>query len=301
VQALGFESFLSPVSESFESQWDAVYGKEATLVMVALNAVKCYREIALFRSCFPGQKVVVAVTGTDQNEEEPVALMKSLTLVDDIIVLQEEAKAKLPQNLQAKTRVVLQGAEASEKLVKRQQDGIQICVVGHLRAVKDPLRAAMATRLLPAGSKIRIVQAGAILEQKLVDEVEREEHENRRYSWLGEVPEEEARQLIAESDALVLSSRSEGGPLVVAEAAVAGTPVLSTRIDGVVGMLGADYEGYFEVGDEQSLADLLMRFEGEEEFQALLKEQVQARAPRFHPEREKESWRALLASYCSSS
>src|SRR2546429_4290766 len=34
------------------------------------------------------------------------------------------------------------------------------CVIGHLRAVKDPFRAALAARSLPRSSRVRILQMG---------------------------------------------------------------------------------------------------------------------------------------------
>ena len=50
----------------------------------------------------------------------------------------------------------------------------------------------------------------------------------------------------------------EGGAHVVMEAVMCGTPVLASRIDGNVGMLGADYAGYFDCDDAQQLANALM-------------------------------------------
>ena len=43
------------------------------------------------------------------------------------------------------------------------------------------------------------------------------------------------------------------------EAVRSGTPVLASRVPGNVGMLGADYEGYFPHGDAAALAALLLR------------------------------------------
>jgi glycosyltransferase involved in cell wall biosynthesis len=41
----------------------------------------------------------------------------------------------------------------------------------------------------------------------------------------------------------------EGGANVVIEAVRSGVPVLASRIDGNVGLLGAGYDGFFPVGD----------------------------------------------------
>ena len=56
------------------------------------------------------------------------------------------------------------------------------------------------------------------------------------------------RQAIQRAHVLVHTSAMEGGAHVIMEAVRSGTPVLASRVAGNVGMLGADYEGYFEHG-----------------------------------------------------
>ena len=60
-----------------------------------------------------------------------------------------------------------------------------------------------------------------------------------------------------------MSSRLEGGANVVSEAIVLGVPVLASNIPGNVGMLGADYPGYYTCGDAKALARLMGRAESE--------------------------------------
>jgi glycosyltransferase involved in cell wall biosynthesis len=72
-------------------------------------------------------------------------------------------------------------------------------------------------------------------------------------------------------------------------------PVLASRIDGNVGLLGADYPGYFPVGDTPALARLLQRLEREPLFVARLGKALAQRAPLFRPAREVTAWRRLLA------
>jgi glycosyltransferase involved in cell wall biosynthesis len=76
---------------------------------------------------------------------------------------------------------------------------------------------------------------------------------------------------------------------------VAGVPILASRMDGNVGLLGADYPGYFPVGDTPALARLLQRVERDPRFVARLGKAVARRASLFRPPREVAAWRRLLA------
>ena len=59
-------------------------------------------------------------------------------------------------------------------------------------------------------------------------------------------------------------------------------------------MLGADYPGYFSVGETEQLARMLWRAEADAEFLARLRECIRALQPRFTPEQELASWDHLL-------
>ena len=87
----------------------------------------------------------------------------------------------------------------------------------------------------------------------------------------------------------------EGGANVVSEAVVAGVPVIASRIDGNVGLLGDAYDGYFPARDTAALAAILDRAEREPGFLDRPGAQGRARKPLFAPEREREAWRRLLA------
>ena len=66
---------------------------------------------------------------------------------------------------------------------------------------------------------------------------------------------------MSRAQAMVISSRMEGGANVVSEAIMAGLPVIASKIDGNMGLLGGDYDGYYRVEDEAALAQILARFE----------------------------------------
>jgi glycosyltransferase involved in cell wall biosynthesis len=117
---------------------------------------------------------------------------------------------------------------------------------------------------------------------------------NPRYLWRGDRPRAQVRRLLGRAQAMVLSSLSEGGANVISEAVAAGLPVLSSRIDGSVGLLGRGYPGYFPVGDTAALARLLRRLETNPNFLARLRRAIARRAHLFRPAREKAAWQALI-------
>jgi glycosyltransferase involved in cell wall biosynthesis len=118
---------------------------------------------------------------------------------------------------------------------------------------------------------------------------------NQRYHWLGEQPRSRVRRILAKSHLCVLSSRIEGGANVLSEAIVASVPILASRIDGNVGILGKDYPGLFDVGDTEQLARLLARAENHQEYLAELRDRGEKLAPLFDPKREEEAWEDLIS------
>ena len=93
---------------------------------------------------------------------------------------------------------------------------------------------------------------------------------------------------------MVLSSVMEGGANVISEAVAAGTPVLASAIPGNIGLLGADYPGYFPAQDTQALTALLDRVETDAAFLDTLRRHCAARAPLFDPARERQAWHDVL-------
>ena len=264
-------------------------------LLLALHAKHSAQAIRHFGARSPKLPIVLALTGTDiyRDLDRSKAAQRSVRLAQRLIVLQPLAIERLPQPFRKKARVVLQSAPAPPPAPPLKKS-FEICVVGHLRAEKDPLRAALATRLLPGNSRIEVSHAGAAMTPTYRRRAASESRTNPRYRWLGERPRHYARRLIARSRLLVISSRLEGGANVVSEALVAGTPVLASAIPGNVGLLGAGYAGYFEPGDTRDLARLMRHAEIDETFYAELSRQCARLAPQFSAAREREALRKIL-------
>ena len=119
--------------------------------------------------------------------------------------------------------------------------------------------------------------------------------EQPRYHWLGALGHSATRRRIQRAHVLVHASAIEGGAHVIAEALRSGTPVLASRIDGNVGMLGPDYAGYFDWNDASALAALVARARDEPAMLAGLAAQCSHRAWLFEPKRERATLLRLLS------
>lgn len=274
-----------------ETRW----GGAAADMMIALHALRSHESIADFAARFPGRPLVVMLTGTDLYGDirTDANARQTLELAHRLVVLQSEGLRELAPKLRRKTRVIYQSVRQAPK-ARPLATCFEVCVSGHLREVKDPFRLAAALGLLPAQSRIRAVQIGGAMSPAFAGEARSWTRREPRYRWLGELPHGAALRYLARSKLMVISSRTEGGANVVAEALAAGVPVLASRIPGNVGMLGRDYSGYYRIGDERALARLLYRAETDRAFYARLKRECAARRGLTRPAREKNALRDLL-------
>lgn len=277
---------------SIQKSWD---GEECDL-LIALHARRSFPAIQLFRESHPFAPLVVALTGTDLygNLENNAQAMCSLEFASRVVVLQALGVDAVPERVRPKVRVIYQSFERLSPSPRQEGSRFQVCVLAHLRPVKDPLRTAYAVRELPASSRIQVRHAGAVLDPDYTGQVEEEQSTNPRYQWLGSLAHEAAIDLLSRSHVLVLTSHLEGGANVVSEAIALSVPVISSLIPGSVGILGTEYPGYFPVGDGGALREQLLRAESDDGFYRELQQSVARLRPLVSVALERESWEALL-------
>ncbi|HET7480265.1 MAG TPA: selenoneine biosynthesis selenosugar synthase SenB [Rubrobacteraceae bacterium] len=289
-------SFLRDLGHevTVEETWNG----EPAEVMIALHARRSHDSIARYAATHPDHPLIVALTGTDlyRDIHQDADARKSLDVATRLIVLQDAGLMELDPRHRKKARVVYQSAEQ----ICRQppeETSFDVCVIGHLRAEKDPFRTALASQLLPPSSRVRVIHAGGARDGALAAEAQAHMRENPRYQWLGEVSREKVRVLLSRARLLVQSSLMEGGANAVSEALAAGLPVIASDIPGNVGMLGEDYPGYYPPGDERALARLLERTEQDPDFYELLEAKCRARRHLTRPGNEREALRAVIQEF----
>lgn len=272
------------------------YAAQACDLLIALHARRSGPSVARFHQRHPDRPVVVALTGTDVygGLRDDGLSLRAIELAARLVVLQPLAAREVPRVHRDKVRVIYQSVRRPARGLVPRRETFDVCVVGHLRAVKDPFRTAEAARLLPEFSRIRVLHAGAALSEEMAERARREMEENRRYRWLGEVPRWKVMRLMGRSRLLALTSVMEGGANVLSEAIALSLPVVCSRIPGSVGLLGRDYPGYYRVGDTAALARLLNRAERDPIFLERLKTRIGSLAYVVRPSTERRSWAALI-------
>ncbi len=294
VTALRWARILRELGRHVEVR-EEYHGRRCDL-LVALHALRSFPSVERYRAENPDGPLVVALTGTDLYGDihtHPDA-RRSLELATRLVVLQPLGIDELPESVRAKARVIYQSVPVGRVRPAPRRDRFEVCVLGHLRPVKDPLRTARAARRLPPDSRIQVVHVGAALSPEMAEAARAEAAANPRYRWLGELPRWQALRVLARCRLLVLTSKSEGGANAISEAVALSVPVLSSRIAGSIGLLGDDYPGYFPYGDTAALAHLMRRAETGAAFYRTLRSRCARLRPLVDPAAERRRWRDLL-------
>ena len=281
------------------SEWTgAELADHGDQLMIALHARRSAASVAAWHAQRPGQPLVLVLTGTDlyRDINHDAQAQRSLELAQQLVVLNERGLHSLPAEHRSKGVVCLQSTPARQPVVDKTGRHLRALMVGHLRDEKSPQTYFAAVRLLAGRSDILLDHIGDGLDPLLADEARSLMAMQPRYRWLGGLPHAVTRTRIQAAHLLVHASRMEGGAHVVTEAITSGTPVLASRIDGNLGLLGSDYSGVFDWGDGPALAALLQRCRDDAAMLPALQQQCEQRAPLFEPTREKQTLLGLLAA-----
>ena len=266
--------------------------------MIALHARRSAPAIERFAAT--GRPLAVVLTGTDLYRDihsDPVA-HRSLERADILVCLQALGPRMLPAPLQARSVVIPQSARRLRPGRPRRST-FDLLLVGHLRPEKDPLTATRALARL-SDPNLRLIHVGDARDAACGAAFAEAAAADGRVERRGALPHPATRQLIRRGRVLLLPSVMEGGANVLIEAVTAGVPVIASRIDGSVGLLGEDWPALFEVGDDAALAALIVRCRDDPSFLEALQARCAALAPAFDPARERAAVRALAHNLIES-
>jgi putative glycosyltransferase (TIGR04348 family) len=276
---------------------DHTYRGKPCDLLIALHARRSFDSVERFHETYPDRPLIVVLTGTDlyRDIHRNRHARRSLELATRLVALQRMAFTELPKRFHAKTRIIYQSAAFYTAKVPSAKNGVfKVCVIGHLRKEKDPCRTAMAVRKLPASSRIQVLHIGRPLDDALKKRALLEAARNRRYRWVGELPHSKTRRILARSHLMVITSLMEGSANVLSEALASSVPVIASKISGLIGTLGENYPGYFQVGRTDELTKILHRAESDSRFYKTLKQRCASLRNLVAPARELQDWKALL-------
>jgi putative glycosyltransferase (TIGR04348 family) len=264
-------------------------------LLIALHARRSAASLDAWTRAHPERPSILLLTGTDlyRDIQTDASAQRSLQQASALVVLQADGVNTLAPALRAKTSVIYQSAATLALEPPSPHRHADICMIGHLRAEKDPLTFMRAAALVNTPTA-RLIHIGGVLEPELADAAQATAAQQSRYHWLGAMPHADTRQRLGRSRAMALTSKMEGGANVIIEAVCAGVPVLASDIGGNRGMLGDDYQGYFPPGDAAALARLIDRVIDDDDFHATLRAQCDARAPLFAPATEQAALLELV-------
>lgn len=269
-------------------------GKDTNL-LIALHAYRSHESIVRFKKKYSDRPIILVLTGTDlyRDMATHAEVLHSMELADALVVLQSSALKVIPPRLRHKAHVIYQSV-AVDTIKKLPVSDFQVTVIGHLREEKDPFCAARSLSLMPPDSRIHVLHLGKAMDTQMELAAMDYNEKLGRYRWIGEVSHEAALRILSQSHLMVISSRMEGGAHVVSEAIALGVPVIASDIPGNRGLLGDDYPGYYPVGDEAALANLLYQAETKPELFSSLKKHIDMRKELVSPEQERQSIQGLF-------
>ncbi|MEN9930623.1 MAG: hypothetical protein RL604_870 [Pseudomonadota bacterium] len=290
-----WQGFLKKLGHQVEisNHWSG----ENTDVLIALHAYRSHASIAQFRKIYPHRPIILIMTGTDLYRDMPShpEVLKSMEMVDAIVILQSAALMMIPKHLQIKTHVIYQSTKSVKRKVLLKKSFL-ISVIGHLRPEKDPFCTPESLKYLRPESKIQVLHLGKAMSPEMKSLAKAYNKELKNYQWLDELSHSETLQQLSRSHLMVISSLMEGGAHVVTEAIAIGVPVIASDIPGNRGLLGDDYPGYYPVGDAKALALMLQKAEFEPSFYKSLEAHIKKRVRYAQPSAEKRSIKSLTES-----
>ena len=263
---------------------------------ISLHALKTAAASAYFATHRSG-RLFIRLTGTDINggfTKNPALSQRTIDLADKLVVTHPACLPQIPDHWRSKTVVIYPSVTMPELATISNPTSPLFTCIGHLRPVKAPHLIYAAIQKIPQ-AKLMAASIGNAYDTTDGQQARLNTRQDTRYHWHTDCDRGTALAWMKASLATINSSISEGGANTVMEAIQLRVPVLATDIPGNRGFLGDDYDGYFETGQSDQLADLMRRCLEAPEFVERLKIQLDRQRPLFSAQRESEQLSKLVS------
>jgi len=233
---------------------------------ISLHALKTAAASAYFATHQSG-RLFIRLTGTDINggfAKNPKLSQQTIDLADKLVVTHPACLPQIPDRWRSKTMVIYPSVTMPELAVISNPTSPLFTCIGHLRPVKDPHLMHDAIQNIRQANLVAASIGNAYdvtdSQQALLNA-----RQDARYHW------------------------HAGCDRATALA------WMQTDIPGNRGFLGDEYDGYFETGRSDQLANLMHRCLEEADFIEHLKLQLNGQRPLFSVERESEQLSKLVS------
>lgn len=292
VTAERWRQWLEPVADvAVAPEWTGASDE----VLIALHASGSAESVARFAHAHPRRPLALVLSGSDvaRDIDTNASACAALSHATHLVVRHPGAMGRLGDSQQARARLIEPSAPR-RVMRNKARTRFDVAHAAPLCAESDPMTLFNAIQALPPESPVRLLHMGTAYHEELAEAARQTQSRHKQYQWLGEPPPYDMRRWIARARTVVHCDAMDGAALAVVDAVCSHVPVLASRIPVHEGLLGSDYEGFFEAGDAQALAGLLQRVSSDEPFLRMLARHCEAQAPRFAPEVEGTAVRNLL-------
>ena len=149
--------------------------------------------------------------------------------------------------------------------INNQSLNFKIGTIGRLVPQKDyPTLLNAFSNVLKSFPNIELYMVGEGYLQKNLIEFSKSLGINGKIHWLGKT--EYINEFLSKIDLFILPSKYEGFGLVLLEAMVAKKPIIAANNSAIPEVLGKTYEGLFQTGDANALAELIKEAISEKSF-----------------------------------
>lgn len=176
----------------------------------------------------------------------------------------------------------LAGLKSITNLMGNQSSKYKIGTIGRLVPQKDyPTLLSTFSNVLKILPETELYVVGEGYLQKDLIELSKSLGINDKVYWLGKT--EYTKEFLSKIDLFILSSKYEGFGLVLLEAMVAKKPIIAANNSAIPEVLGKTYEGLFQTGDANALAELIKEAISEKSFSQRLVQAYSGQLNLFDP------------------